>query len=469
MVRELDLSRITLRLVSAVDKKGDNLEEVTRAKLIGGTLDILRRCLYTPSVITMKDKEGHESRVKVSMRFLPVKMTLDSSESFNNQGNLRVEVLDAENLPAADRNGLSDPFCVFHLNGNEVHKTKKQEKTLRPAWNEFFETPVRSRTAGKFAVTVYDWDRAEKDDLLGTAAIKLDVLEPFQPEEVVLKLDGKSGTVRLKMLFKPDYVVRSRQGSSTFSGTFATSGKVVAAPVKGLGKVGTGVRNIFKKKTVNGSPAGGDETVADMRSTSMESPDVSSPPGTSNGPQSHSVNGLAVSNLEPPRTPHQRETSLGSYSQSPAAESGLGSISVTRVTGFESDMRLEVHVFQDSSKGMKEVFKTKAVKTDKGEATYDDTAKKVPCNANSQFKIKIQHHKRIGSEYLGEAPFFINDQSKGGEQDVKVGPGVVTIKTSFEPSDAASLLAPSTSPGGNRYSISRFKTLRGERDATPAS
>ena len=57
----------------------------------------------------------------------------------------------------------------------------------------------------------------------------------------MLKLDGKSGAVRLKLNFKPDYVTRSRQGSSTFSGTFAVPGKIVGAPVKGVGALGGGV------------------------------------------------------------------------------------------------------------------------------------------------------------------------------------------------------------------------------------
>lgn len=45
-VRELDMSKITLRLKEKQDKKGDNgNEEHTIAKLQGNTLDILQRCL----------------------------------------------------------------------------------------------------------------------------------------------------------------------------------------------------------------------------------------------------------------------------------------------------------------------------------------------------------------------------------------------------------------------------------------
>ena len=47
-VRELDMSRITLRLKEKQDKKSDNgNEEHTIAKLQGNTIDILQRCLVS--------------------------------------------------------------------------------------------------------------------------------------------------------------------------------------------------------------------------------------------------------------------------------------------------------------------------------------------------------------------------------------------------------------------------------------
>ncbi|MBE7182350.1 MAG: hypothetical protein INR71_14300, partial [Terriglobus roseus] len=274
MVRELDMSRINLRLVERTSKEEEKNQNHVIAKLTGQTIDVLRRTLYTPHTITLNDSAG-VNKVTVSLKYLPIKMQLDPSESFNNQGTLRVEVMDAADLPAADRNGYSDPYCKFILNDQMVHETEKQKKTLHPAWNEFFETPVRSRTAAKFRVEVYDWDFGNKADFLGKADINLDILEPMSQKEVVLGLDGKSGTIRLKMLFKPDFVQRSRQGSSTMSGTFAKPGKVIGAPVKGVGKgavfVGGGVvkagsfigRGFRRRKSQHGQSFE-DETVDDM-------------------------------------------------------------------------------------------------------------------------------------------------------------------------------------------------------------
>lgn len=54
MVKELDLSKITLRLVSALDEKGEGVEsDDVKAKISGQTIDTLKRCLYTPTQITL--------------------------------------------------------------------------------------------------------------------------------------------------------------------------------------------------------------------------------------------------------------------------------------------------------------------------------------------------------------------------------------------------------------------------------
>jgi Ca2+-dependent lipid-binding protein len=112
--------------------------------------------------LTLKNKDGEESRIKVSLKYIPVQMKLAAMESISNMGTLRVDILDAANLPAADRNGKSDPFCVFELDGKEVHKTQVQKKTLHPAWNEVFEAKIASRVAAKFSVEVFDWDATSK-------------------------------------------------------------------------------------------------------------------------------------------------------------------------------------------------------------------------------------------------------------------------------------------------------------------
>lgn len=444
MCRELDFSKITLRLIEHVDKKGEGDEDHVIAKLTGGTLDTLRRCLYTPTKLTLRDHDGRENHITVSLKYLPIKMTLDPSESWNNQGKLRVDVLDAADLPAADRNGYSDPYCKFKLDGKEVFKTKTQKKTLHPAWNEFFEVPVRSRTGADFEVTVYDWDFGDKADLLGKAHINLNILEPFVPQTVDLGLDGKSGTIRLKMLFKPDYVMRSRQGSSTFSGTFAVPGKVIGAPVKGVGKgavlVGGGVvkgasflgRGFKRRKSLKGGEEG-------------ELERVQTPDGSINGDVPViSVEKTNDSTLTTPVN-HNRHRSWGAQSisshmgkPSGEGEHGTASISIVSATEYPTGTNVRVHVRMEGSRGSKEVYKTKHIKATSDTVTFPNDTFKVPCTADTPFKLIVKDHSTFGSdEELGEGQFFIDDQGTGGEKTVVVGNGMVVVRSSFTPAESS--------------------------------
>lgn len=47
MIRELDFSRITLRIIEHIDKDGDGDEDHVLAKLGASTIDTLRRCLVS--------------------------------------------------------------------------------------------------------------------------------------------------------------------------------------------------------------------------------------------------------------------------------------------------------------------------------------------------------------------------------------------------------------------------------------
>ncbi|KAL9099720.1 MAG: hypothetical protein Q9163_004819 [Psora crenata] len=451
MVRELDVSKITLRLKEKQDKKGEVSEDTTIAKLQGNTIDVLQRCLYKPTELVLRGQEGAVSKITVSCKYIPIRMNLDPSESINNMGSLRVDVLDAADLPAADRNGYSDPYCKFKLNGKEIYKTKTQKKTLHPSWNEFFECPIQSRTAADFKVSVMDWDFGDKADLLGEATINLELLEPFRPKETVLTLDGKSGVLRLKMLFKPDYVVRSRQGSSTFSGTFETPGKIVGAPVKGVGMVGGAVGG----GVVKGASflRHGFKSKKDSRSESNGLADLPEKESLTNGDSISRPRG-ATPIIESPAptpqpTPHMRASSFGAASMHSRTdgpqgktENGTAQFLLQSASGFSDASKLQVYVKQVTTKGTREIHKTKGVKIADGTAVFNQEMFKVNCTPDTQFHIQVKDDKLIGNRDLGEALFFIADSAIGQEKTVKVGEGNVTLTTTFIQAEGSLLDSP---------------------------
>ncbi|KAK9457623.1 C2 domain-containing protein [Dipodascopsis uninucleata] len=260
IIRELDFSKIIIRATTKERGLRDDNEGVI-ASVEGSTLAHLQKGFHNPSVIDLLNKDGETvCQIKMSFKYIPIVMELDPAESRNNQGFVKVYVLDATDLPAADRRNRSDPYCIFELNGEQVFKSKVIKKTLTPAWNEMFDCVVPSLSKAHFVVNVYDWDMGPADDdFLGTATIDLSTLKPMETDTRIIPLQGKSGQIRLQLVFKPEYVLRAIKGETLLSGTFAVPGRVVTsvagAPIKGIGFAAGGVakgasfiRHGFKSK-----------------------------------------------------------------------------------------------------------------------------------------------------------------------------------------------------------------------------
>lgn len=479
MIRELDFSRLTLK----AKKKGDD-EDSVLASLTGNTLDTLKQCLNNPTILKLKSEDGRSGSVKVSLKYIPIKMDLDPSESINNMGNLRLDILDGVDLPSADRNGKSDPYCRFELNGEDIFKTKVIKKTLSPTWNEFFEVPVPSRTAAKFKCTVWDYDFADKPDLLGSTDVNLAQLEPFKAYEAQYPLDGKSGSVRIRMLFRPDYVTRSRQGTSSFAGTFGAPTRIVTgvagAPIKGgvavAGAVGHGVgkgasfvrRGLFGKKDSNGTvvevaepvedagPGGGLKKAPTLEAAAAGRRDVTPTPAV-------------IPSIETPSPSHKRTPSIGASSiQSgmPGAPTGTAFFTVVSAAGFPGSSDLYVAVSQVAPKE-KTVGKTKHFKSSAGEWSFDESFK-FNCSADSQFKVEVKGNHTFGSDdELGEHAYFV-DETGGGPKELEMGGGTVVLKSSFQPADTLSIRdSPRSSSIRRSILLKRGESSRVSRESTP--
>lgn len=88
---------------------------------------------------------------------------------------LRVNVIRAEDLLAADSNGCSDPFVTLMLNekGFKKLKTKVVKKTLTPVWNQTFYIDVRTPLTSVIHLEVYDHDLLKANDLIGLSEVAL--------------------------------------------------------------------------------------------------------------------------------------------------------------------------------------------------------------------------------------------------------------------------------------------------------
>jgi hypothetical protein len=428
----------------------------------------------------MKDEDGNMYSIRVSLKYVPVKMKLDPSESINNMGNLRVDVLDAQDLPSADSNGKSDPYTKFELNGQEVFKTKVQKKTLSPTWNEFFTVPVPSRTAAKFRATVWDWDFADKPDFLGGTDINLEQLEPFRAQEFRYPLDGKSGVLRLRMLFTPDYVTRTRQGTSTLAGTFSVPGKIVTGvagiPIKGGTMVGHGVGKgaSFLIRGFRSKKGGDDDSSSISSKSSVDIPRI-----TMDGPAESSETAAANGGPSPH---HSRTKSIGASSVHsaiiPGAASGTASFTVVSASGFPPSTDVYVTITQVRDGKAKQVGKTKHRKqSSSGTVRFDETFR-IQCTPDAQFKVEAKEHHTFGSDDpLGETLYFVDDSGSGAEKALQVGSGTVVIKSSFVPaaggsgSEGGDRLGPSDSPKSTKSTRRSFLGKRElrlpSRDGTP--
>ncbi|KIY68099.1 hypothetical protein CYLTODRAFT_395974 [Cylindrobasidium torrendii FP15055 ss-10] len=219
-VKELDFGQVWLRLNEADEGEKDDIIGQWR----GDAKVFLRAAMEGPQTYTLTSEDcDRVSTVTLEARYVPVPVTLEARESVNNQGTLRMTVLRARDLPAVDRSGTSDPFTVVTINDQKVFKSQTKKKTLNPHWNEDFTAVVSSRVDAECVIEVWDWNQIEQAESLGSASINLAELEPFQSVERDINLtlasaehSGKS-RVRVRLLFQPGMVIKSRRRTSTFS------------------------------------------------------------------------------------------------------------------------------------------------------------------------------------------------------------------------------------------------------------
>ncbi|XP_052202854.1 synaptotagmin-2-like [Diospyros lotus] len=131
-------------------------------------------------------------------------------------GILNVKVVRALKLKKKDLLGASDPYVKLKLTDDKFQskKTNVRHKSLNPEWNEDFKFTIRDPESQALQVSVYDWEKVGRHDMMGLNVIRLEELAPDEPKVMTLDLlknldandvpDGKShGQIVLELIYKP--------------------------------------------------------------------------------------------------------------------------------------------------------------------------------------------------------------------------------------------------------------------------
>ncbi|CAE6534959.1 unnamed protein product [Rhizoctonia solani] len=216
-IKELDFGRVWLRL----NENDEGEKESIVAELKINLKRFLEEALVGPATFTLINPDGkNKSTVCIQAKYVPVKVGLDPKDIANNMGVLRVELIDGRELHAADRNGKSDPFVIFSLNGSRGFKSQVKKKTLTPEWNEAFEIPVPSRIGADLLLEVFDWNQIGGAESLGSSNIDIAGLVSFEDTVRHVPLSsrkhGEKGIIQIRLLFRPQVFVKTRTKTATF-------------------------------------------------------------------------------------------------------------------------------------------------------------------------------------------------------------------------------------------------------------
>ncbi|BGP49470.1 Tricalbin-2 [Rhodotorula kratochvilovae] len=530
LIRELDFSQVILKLN---DSEKDTREDIV-ASLTVDLNTFLEETLDKPATFTLLPTEagGARSTVTIMSKYIPVEMQILPRESVNNSGIVRVELLDGKGLPSADRNGKSDPYCEFWLNDDRVYKSEIIKKTLAPVWNERFEVQVPSREAAKFIVEVHDWDRVGSSDKLGRAQIDLRDLEPFEPQERTIALaDFKNaaqsaGHIRVRFVFSPQFIYRSRKATSTFSagrigtsiggGAMAVGGGIIGAGgavgkagvgavgtvgkagvgavgtvgkvgVHGVGSVGKGVGAVGKgvfgigRRAVGGGHHGRSASVASVADLAAMGDDA----GYAVGAGADGVEVLAADMAG-------AQPQLGPGAQGTGAE-GMLTVTVGQLTGSGDASEKKAVVVKLN--GGKTVLETHSHRGDASAIAFGESgAVKTPASGPADLSFAVVHKKTLGSDkVLASATLAVWQHvspaapnttvkvplvgAQGGELEVSLSwmasPAFLSAGSRAPSESDARSIAESTagtsSPAGktrSRFSSGRFG--RRDKETTPA-
>ena len=124
----------------------------------------------------------------------------------SNLWEINIHLIKARNLPSADSNGLSDPYCLFTLlNTKTSIKSRRIDKCLNPIWDEYFHIPINSLNSDILRLEVLDWDKIGKDNKLCMKDFPLSTFEfgkIYSDIYSLTPLEGRTGGSSIEIVFQ---------------------------------------------------------------------------------------------------------------------------------------------------------------------------------------------------------------------------------------------------------------------------
>lgn len=118
----------------------------------------------------------------------------NSHKCLQDVGFLQVSVLRANDLPATDINGKSNPFCVIELVNCKL-QTHTIYRSTNPEWNKTFTFPIKD-IHDVLELTVFDENGDRSPNLLGKVAVPLLTVQNGQQMCLLLKKEDLGRTAK---------------------------------------------------------------------------------------------------------------------------------------------------------------------------------------------------------------------------------------------------------------------------------
>ncbi|XP_058162170.1 synaptotagmin-7 [Dasypus novemcinctus] len=156
-----------------------------------------------------EDDEAHEGCSRENLGRIQFSVGYNFQES-----TLTVKIMKAQELPAKDFSGTSDPFVKIYLLPDKKHKleTKVKRKNLNPHWNETFlfeGFPYEKVVQRVLYLQVLDYDRFSRNDPIGEVSIPLNKVDLTQMQTFWKDLkpcsdgSGSRGELLLSLCYNP--------------------------------------------------------------------------------------------------------------------------------------------------------------------------------------------------------------------------------------------------------------------------